>query len=483
MQFPWTRPLLALILRIMASPSVTVACAIVIASLSVVPDRAAGQVTAIGLPTAETALLGRFARGPADLPVKVGPVDFSALFSSANPAAWPAEVQARQFFANGGAALYVVRVTGAGALADALAGSPANLSGLHALEPLSDLRLLIAPELSLLPTGPFTNTLATFRAFLEPRRIFFLLDPPPGLASAADAVNWVTSSVPADAAFCAAYFPYLQVLLDGAPLTVTTSGAMAAICASNDVASAIWHSPAGTGLLIQAQALSPALSSSDLTLLNTYNINAIRQFVGTGIVPWGARALDRNNSDNFYLSVNRTRSWMAASIQRALAFAAVADDVGPLWNQIRSVVGNFLNSLYQQGAFAGTTPSAAYFVRCDATTTTGADIAAHRVNLLYGVALIRAGEFDLTSLSAPTFDGTQPPPAPGINLGVLPGNLVLAYPTAAGFTYLLQATADPQSGAWLDSGAPVSGDGAWRRPLVPISADNALYRLQISPGR
>ncbi len=460
-----------------------VAGVLFVAILSAVPDRAVGQLSVIGLPTSETALLGRFAQGPIDLPVKVGPADFSTFFSSANAAAWPAEVQARQFFANGGAALYVVRVTGAGPLADALTGSPTNLSGLYALEPVSDLRLLIAPELSLLPAGPFTNTLAAFRAFLEPRRIFFLLDPPPGLASASAAVNWVTASVPADAAFCASYFPYLDVLLDAAPLTIAASGVMAAIYATNDAASAIWHSPAGTSLPIQAQALSPVLSSSDFTLLNTYNLNAIRQFPGTGIVPWGARALDRNNTENLYVSVDRTRSWMAASIQRALAFAAVADDAEPLWGQIRSVVGTFLHSLYQQGAFAGSTPSTAYFVRCDATTTTAADIAAHRVNLAYGFAVLRAGEFDFISLSVPTYDATQPVPGPGINLGAQPGNLVLAYPTIPGFNYVLQATADVQSGLWMESSAPVSGDGAWRRPLVPASAGQAFYRLQISPAR
>jgi hypothetical protein len=476
-------PLLLAYVRAVSAPAAMVAGVLLVASFGVVPDRAAGQVTLIGLPTSETALLGRFAKGPIDLPVEVGPADFGALFSSANPAAWPAEVQARQFFANGGAALYVVRVTGAGLLADALAGNPTNLSGLYALEPLSDLRLLLAPELSLLPADSLTNTLATFRAFLEPRGIFFLLDPPPGLGSASDAVNWVTASVPPDAAFCATYFPYLEVLLDGVPLTIAASGAMAAIYGTNDAANAIWHSPAGTDLPIQAQALSPALSSSDLTLLNAYNLNAIRQFPGTGIVPWGARALDRYNSDNLYVSVNRTRSWMAASIQRALAFAAVADDASPLWGQMRSVVGNFLNSLYQQGAFFGSTPSAAYFVRCDTTTTTAADIAAHRVNLVYGFALLSAGEFDVTSVSVPTYDGTQPVPGPGIHLGVLPGNLVLAYPTVAGYNYVLQAKPDLRSGVWTNSGAAASGDGAWRRPLAPTSAERGFYRLQISPGR
>src|SRR5260221_13341354 len=101
----------------MSSPSAIFLGMLSVAMPSAIPDRAVGQVSVIGLPTSETALLGKFARGPVDVPVKVGPADFNTLFGSANPAAWPAEVQARQFFANGGAALYVAPVAGAGPLA------------------------------------------------------------------------------------------------------------------------------------------------------------------------------------------------------------------------------------------------------------------------------------------------------------------------------------------------------------------------------
>ena len=66
-----------------------------------------------GLPMSQAALVGRFAQGPIDLPVPVGPMEFAATFSSGNPSAWPAEIQAREFFANGGTSLYVVRVSDA----------------------------------------------------------------------------------------------------------------------------------------------------------------------------------------------------------------------------------------------------------------------------------------------------------------------------------------------------------------------------------
>jgi len=449
--------------------------------LSALSTGAKAQVTP--LPTSEAALLGRFARGPINLPVLVGSAEFDTMFASAAPASWPAEVQARQFFANGGVALNVVRISDTVALADALAGRATDRSGLHALEALSNLRVLVSPELSLVPAASFASTFASFRAFLEPRRIFLVLDPPPGLASAAAVINWVNASVPTDASFCALYFPYLDVLLDGAPLTITASGAMAAIYAKNDAALGIWRSPAGTSVPLQAVALRPALTTTELDSLNTNQICSIRQFVGTGIVPWGARTLDRSNVDNRFISVVRMREWVAASIERSLAFAATADNATPLWSQITTFVQDFLHSLYQQGALVGTSPSQAYFVRCDATTTTASDIAAHRVNVLYGMALLRASEFDITTLSAATYDSLRPVPVPVLRPRSLSGELLLPYPTVAGFNYVLESKQDLQSTTWESIGGPISGDGAWRTPAIPITGDRAFYQVRITPTR
>ena len=65
----------------------------------------------------------------------------------------------------------------------------------------------------------------------------------------------------------------------------------------------------------------------------------------------------------------------------------------PLWAQIRLNVGAFMNTLFRQGAFAGTTPREAYFVKCDSETTTQDDVNLGIVNIAVGFAPLKPAEF------------------------------------------------------------------------------------------
>lgn len=406
------------------------------------------------------------------------------MFGSAHPADWPAEVQVRQFFANGGARLHVLRVDASGPLETALTGDAEAMTGVNALALIRDLRLVLIPELSRLGDAAFAATFARCRAFLEPRLLFLLLDPPSGLPSAAAAASWVDANVPADAGFCALYYPYLQVTLDGIPMTNAPSGAMAALYARNDALFAIWHSPAGTALPLVADGLWPASpNTTEQDLLNTHGVCTVRQFTGTGILPWGARTLDRVDGENRYVSVVRTRLWMTASIERALAFTASADNGEPLWRQMRGLVGNFLQVLLQAGALVGTTPQQAYFVRCDASTTSAADIAAHRVRLIYGTAMLRPAEFDLTQMILMTHDPDRQAPAVPLLLRQRPGELLLVTPTVPGFRYALEFSDSLEPGAFGPTGLSMAGDGSWWTIPGNVASGLGYYRMAITPVR
>jgi len=65
----------------------------------------------------------------------------------------------------------------------------------------------------------------------------------------------------------------------------------------------------------------------------------------------------------------------------------------PLWAQIRLAAGSFMRGLFRQGAFAGAKTTDAYFVACDATTTTANDVNLGIVNVVVGFAPLKPAEF------------------------------------------------------------------------------------------
>ena len=57
-----------------------------------------------------------------------------------------------------------------------------------------------------------------------------------------------------------------------------------------------------------------------------------------------------------------------------------------------------MNNLFRQGAFAGTTPREAFFVKCDAETTTQDDVNLGIVNIVVGFAPLKPAEFVVIQL-------------------------------------------------------------------------------------
>jgi phage tail sheath protein FI len=80
----------------------------------------------------------------------------------------------------------------------------------------------------------------------------------------------------------------------------------------------------------------------------------------------------------------------------------------PLWGKIRLSVGIFMHRLYLQGAFQGTTPSQAYFIRCGPETTTQDDINRGIVNILIGFAPLKPAEFVLIEIQQRASSSARP---------------------------------------------------------------------------
>jgi phage tail sheath protein FI len=115
-----------------------------------------------------------------------------------------------------------------------------------------------------------------------------------------------------------------------------------------------------------------------------------------GNVVWGARTLegaDRLGSEWKYVPVRRVALFIEESLYRGTQFAVFEPNDEPLWAQLRLNVGAFMQNLFRQGAFQGSSPKEAYFVKCDKDTTIQNDIDRGIVNILVGFAPLKPAEF------------------------------------------------------------------------------------------
>jgi len=136
--------------------------------------------------------------------------------------------------------------------------------------------------------------------------------------------------------------------------------------------------------------------------LNPIGLNCLRVFPIYGPVAWGARTLvgsDAEGSEWKYVPVRRMALFLEESLYRGTKWVVFEPNDEPLWSQIRLNLTSFMMSLFRQGAFQGTKPSEAFFVKCDNSTTTQDDINRGIVNILVGFAPLKPAEFVVIKIS------------------------------------------------------------------------------------
>ncbi len=143
---------------------------------------------------------------------------------------------------------------------------------------------------------------------------------------------------------------------------------------------------------------SVSISHDDQEELNVTlygkSINAIRSFIGEGVLVWGARTLDGNSNDWRYINVRRTMIMLEQSVKAAAkAFVFEPNDANT-WTTIKSMIDNFLYLQWKQGALVGAKPDDAYnvFVGLGATMT-GDDVLNGIMRITVLVAISRPAEF------------------------------------------------------------------------------------------
>lgn len=201
----------------------------------------------------------------------------------------------------------------------------------------------------------------------------------------------------------AVYFPWVKALDPSGkseePILLPPSGYMAGLYARTDSKRGVWKAPAGTEASVNGVVgLAANLTDVEQGNLNRININCIRRFAGSGIVSWGARTIT-SNAEWTYIPVRRMSIMLRVSIYNGLQWAVFEPNDGDLWGQIRLNLNSFMMNLFRQGAFQGSSPNEAFFVKCDGETTTQDDIDLGKVNVMVGFAPLKPAEFVVVKIS------------------------------------------------------------------------------------
>ncbi|HEU5161282.1 MAG TPA: phage tail sheath C-terminal domain-containing protein [Streptosporangiaceae bacterium] len=278
--------------------------------------------------------------------------------------------------------------------------------GIDALRQVEDVNLLCLPDLA----GDAFNAddraavLAAAEALCVEKRMFLIADSPAVWESLDDAREGLAAFDSVRSDHAALYFPHIRMTdpLTGRLRSFPPSGAVAGVIARVDAERGVWKAPAGTETRLSGvSALTVPMTDPENGLLNPLGVNCLRVFPIVGPVLWGARTLegaDALASQWKYVPVRRLALMIEESLYRGLKWVVFEPNDERLWGQIRLNVGAFMHSLFQQGAFQGTSAREAYFVKCDRDTTPQADIDRGIVNVVVGFAPLKPAEFVIVKI-------------------------------------------------------------------------------------
>jgi phage tail sheath protein FI len=242
-------------------------------------------------------------------------------------------------------------------------------------------------------------TISSLQAFCVAQRAFLIADCQSTDTFATLQKGPNSGIVGKNSANSAFYFPWVQVFDPQLGMTraFPPCGFVAGIYAATDTARGVWKAPAGIDAGLTGEAgLTTTLTDLQNGTLNSQGINCLRNFRAYGDVVWGARTLqgsDQVGSQWKYVPIRRLALFLESSLYDGTQWVVFEPNDETLWGQIRLNIGAFLQGLFLQGAFQGTTPSQAYFVKCDAENNPQASIDQGVVNVLVGFAPLYPAEF------------------------------------------------------------------------------------------
>ncbi len=285
-------------------------------------------------------------------------------------------------------------------------GDAAESTGIEGLEKLDDATMLVVPDLMTPMPGQNEPDLDTIKA-VQTMMIAHcekmgdrvaILDPPPNMRPK-EINDWRMDVAGYDTSYAALYYPWIEISdpITNQPKLIPPSGFIAGIWARNDNERGVHKAPANE-VIRGATGVAYSVSKGEQDVLNPNGINCIRAFPGRGIRVWGARTLSSNPAWK-YINIRRFFNMVEKSIERATQWTVFEPNDPTLWGQIVRDVSAFLTMQWRMGALFGSTPSEAFFVKCDAENNPPETRDLGQLIVDIGLAPVKPAEFIIFRIS------------------------------------------------------------------------------------
>jgi phage tail sheath protein FI len=279
-------------------------------------------------------------------------------------------------------------------------GNEEQHTGFHALDRVDLFNLMVIPRDKDILGTDHQALYGQASIYCQQNRAFLLMDAPDSwtdvdrLVATSTEVNSLRSLVTKQNS--AVFYPKVQYSDAGIKKYIGPSGMIAGLMARIDSTRGIWKAPAGIEADLRG-ILDVEVNLTDLEngVLNKLGVNCLRKFP-SGIVNWGARTMSGSDSDTSewkYIPIRRLALFLEESLYRGTKWVVFEPNDEPLWAKIRLNLGAFMMRLFRQGAFQGSTPDKAFYVKCDGETTIQADRNLGIVNIEVGFAPLKPAEF------------------------------------------------------------------------------------------
>jgi Bacteriophage tail sheath protein len=279
-------------------------------------------------------------------------------------------------------------------------GDQLKHTGFYALDKVDLFNLMVLPGDREVLEATYLQLVGPASIYCNEHRAFLLIDAPDSWTkgdlpkATATEVNDLRVRVVKD--HSAVFYPKVVYSDAGIRKLIGPSGMIAGLMARIDAQRGVWKAPAGVEADLRG-VLDVEVNLTDLEngVLNKLGVNCIRKFP-SGIVNWGARTLDGSDdigSEWKYIPIRRLALFLEESLFRGTKWVVFEPNDEPLWASIRLNLNAFMMSLFRQGAFQGSTPDKAFYVKCDGETTTQNDRNLGIVNIEVGFAPLKPAEF------------------------------------------------------------------------------------------